>query len=106
MLHALRCHVIRVAGLQRIELTLHDTKFWQPQRDKPSTYLSTIEAMYYCVREYHECSSDVGYDGQYDNLLFFFCFFYHKIKTLASKTGKKLKAYHQERRKRPKTTTT
>lgn len=93
----------RLSKLQRIELTSHETKFWRPQLDKPSTYLSTIEAIYYCAREYHDNCSEVPYGGQYDNLLFFFCYFYQKIKNLTSKTGKKLKAYHQERRKKPKT---
>ena len=79
--------------LQRIELTSHETKFWRHQVDKPATYLSTIEAIYYCAREYHELSAAGRYNQQYDNLLFFFVYFYHKIQAVAAKRGQMLKAY-------------
>jgi len=58
--------------LRRIELKSHETKFWRHQVDKPATYLSTIEAIYYCAREYHQLKSATGqYCQQYDDLLFF-----------------------------------
>jgi len=82
--------------LQRIELTSHETKFWRHQVDKPATYLSTIEAIYYCAREYHELTSATGhYNQEYDNLLFFFIYFYHKIQAVAAERGRMLKAYSQ-----------
>jgi len=95
-------HLI-LAELQRIELTSHETKFWRHQIDKPATYLSTIEAIYYCTREYHELTSATGqYCQQYDNLLFFFIYFYHKIQAVTSERGRTLKAYSQHRARQTK----
>ena len=87
--------------LQRIELQSHETKFWRHQLDKPATYLSTIEAIYYCAREYHQLTSATGqYCRQYDDLLFFFVYFYRKIQLLAAQNGRTLKAYQSRRRAR------
>ena len=84
--------------LQRIELKSHVTKFWRHQVDKPATYLSTIEAIYYCAREYHELTAATGqYCHQYDDLMFFFIYFYCKIHKLTAQTGRTLKAYSQRR---------
>ena len=83
-----------VLGLQRVEIKTQKTKFWRHQRDKPDTYLATIEAIYYFIVEYHDIFVKTRYEGQYDNLLFFFCFMYHKIKHLYD-GGKKLKAYNK-----------
>ena len=80
------------SGLKQVELKTQKTKFWRHQRDKPETYLATIEAIYYFLREYHEYFVKSDYIGQYDNLLFFFCFLYQKIKCLYD-GGKKIKAY-------------
>jgi hypothetical protein len=95
-----------VAELQRVELTSHETRFWRHQLDKPRTYLSTIEAVYYCAREYHELCASLdlldNYSGQYDDLLFFFTYFYSKIHALVVDNGKTLKAYHGQRKKAPK----
>ena len=81
-------------GLQQVEIKRHKTKFWRHQDDKPPTYLATIEAIYYFLREYHDLFLRTTYHGQYDNMLFFFNFMYHKIKGLYD-GGKKLKAYQQ-----------
>jgi len=87
-----------LAELHNIELTSHETKFWRHQVDKPATYLSTVEAIYYCAREYHELTSATGqYGQQYDNLLFFFIYFYHKIRAVTAQRGRTLKAYSQRR---------
>lgn len=90
------------AELKKIELTSHETKFWRHQVDKPATYLSTIEAIYYCAREYHELTSANGqYHQQYDDLLFFFIYFYRKIQTVAAQSGRTLKAYCRRSARRP-----
>ena len=81
-------------GLQRVEIKTQKTKFWRHQRDKPETYLATIEAIYYFITEYHDLFLRSEHLGQYDNLLFFFCFMYEKIKHLYD-GGKKLKAYNK-----------
>lgn len=78
-----------------IQLKSRETKFWRHQKDNPATYLSTIEAVYYLVRDYHELFlEDTSYNGEYDNLLFFFSFMYQKIRTFYD-GGKDLKAYKQ-----------
>jgi len=92
-----------MAELQRIELKSHETKFWRPQVDKPATYLSTIEAIYYCAREYYELTSGTEqYCRQYDDLLFFFIYFYQKILTVTAQRGRTLKAYTHLRAKKPR----
>lgn len=42
------------AGLPRVELSEHETLFWRYQTGKPSTYLATIEALYYFVLDAHK----------------------------------------------------
>ena len=99
----LNSHVVILAELQRIELKSQETKFWRHQVDKPATYLSTIEAIYYCAREYHELTSAAGqYCQQYDDLLFFFVYFYRKIQMVTAQRGRTLKAYSQRRARWPK----
>ena len=78
--------------LQRVELTSQETKFWRHQAEKPRTYLATVEAIYYFAREIWELVEDSCYEGQFDNLLFYFCFSYNQIRKAYSH-GKQLKAY-------------
>ena len=75
-------------GLLQIELKSRKTCFWRHQKGKPDTYLSTIEAIYYFLVDYHKEVLKEKYDGQYDNLLFFFAFMYRLIKTAKSSVGK------------------
>lgn len=85
----------RLKDMTCIQLKSRETKFWRHQKDNPATYLSTIEAVYYLVRDYHELfMEDTSYNGEYDNLLFFFSFMYQKIRTMYD-GGKNLKAYKQ-----------
>lgn len=85
----------RLKDMTCIQLKSRETKFWRHQKDNPATYLSTIEAVYYLVRDYHELFlEDTSYNGEYDNLLFFFSFMYQKIRTFYD-GGKDLKAYKQ-----------
>ncbi|KAF2356338.1 DTW protein [Trinorchestia longiramus] len=44
----------RVKGLQRVELSQHETLFWRYQTGKPNTYLATIEALFYFVLDVHK----------------------------------------------------
>lgn len=78
----MHCTFILLLGIRCVELKTRTTKFWRHQHDKPETYLSTIEAIYYFLIDYHELFLCDDYNGQYDNLLFFFCFMYHKIRGL------------------------
>ncbi|GBM77247.1 hypothetical protein AVEN_71043-1 [Araneus ventricosus] len=73
-------------------LQSYKSLFWRYYREKLDTHLSTIEAIYYFLVEYHRLlNPEVPYTGQYDNLLFFFKFMYFKIRTLYDPL--KLKAY-------------
>jgi hypothetical protein len=61
-------------------------------------HLATIEAIYYLYREYAEAFEMKGslYDGRYDNLLFYFKFFYNMIQ---NKYRKEKKPYTHRQRK-------
>ncbi|XP_048731172.2 tRNA-uridine aminocarboxypropyltransferase 1-like [Ostrea edulis] len=84
----------RLKDMTCIQLESRETKFWRHQKDNPATYLSTIEAVYYLVRDYHDLFVNDSYNGEYDNLLFFFTFMYQKIRKMYD-GGKDLKAYKQ-----------
>ncbi|XP_030045431.1 tRNA-uridine aminocarboxypropyltransferase 1 [Microcaecilia unicolor] len=78
----------RLQGLVQVELKKRKTCFWRHQKGKPDTYLSTIEAIYYFLVDYHSLILKETYKGEYDNLLFFFSFMYKLIKTAKHSTGK------------------
>ncbi|XP_075287697.1 tRNA-uridine aminocarboxypropyltransferase 1 isoform X2 [Opisthocomus hoazin] len=78
----------RLQGLLQIELKTRKTCFWRHQKGKPDTYLSTIEAIYYFLVDYHQEILKENYKGQYDNLLFFFSFMYTLIKNARCSAGK------------------
>ncbi|XP_062440012.1 tRNA-uridine aminocarboxypropyltransferase 1 [Rhea pennata] len=78
----------RLQGLLQIELKTRKTCFWRHQKGKPDTYLSTIEAIYYFLVDYHQEILKENYKGQYDNLLFFFSFMYTLIKNAKCCAGK------------------
>ncbi|XP_026532878.1 DTW domain-containing protein 1 isoform X3 [Notechis scutatus] len=79
----------RLQGLLQIELKSKKTFFWRHQKGKPETYLSTIEAIYYFLVDYHKEVLKENYDGQYDNLLFFFSFMYKLIRKAKDSSGEK-----------------
>uniref|UniRef100_A0A8D0L7P5 tRNA-uridine aminocarboxypropyltransferase 1 n=1 Tax=Sphenodon punctatus TaxID=8508 RepID=A0A8D0L7P5_SPHPU len=78
----------RLQGLLQIELKSRKTCFWRHQKGKPDTYLSTIEAIYYFLVDYHQEVLKEEYYGQYDNLLFFFSFMYTLIKNAKHSAGR------------------
>ncbi|XP_029650146.1 tRNA-uridine aminocarboxypropyltransferase 1 [Octopus sinensis] len=88
----------RLKGIRCVEMKTRHTKFWRHQRDKPNTYLSTVEAIYYFLRDYHTYFISDEYHGEYDNLLFFFCFMYQKIRCMYD-GGHHLLAYKQKDKK-------
>ncbi|XP_049637434.1 tRNA-uridine aminocarboxypropyltransferase 1 [Suncus etruscus] len=71
----------RLQGLLQVELKTRKTCFWRHQKGKPDTFLSTIEAIYYFLVDYHTEILKENYKGQYDNLLFFYSFMYQLIKS-------------------------
>ncbi|KAK7490808.1 hypothetical protein BaRGS_00017864, partial [Batillaria attramentaria] len=70
----------RLKDLRRVQINNYTTQFWRCQEGLPLSHLSTIEAIYYFVREYHEEVLGETYLNEYDNLLFFFVYFYKKIR--------------------------
>ncbi|KAM3925581.1 tRNA-uridine aminocarboxypropyltransferase 1 isoform 1-T2 [Leptodactylus fuscus] len=78
----------RLQGLVSVELTERKTSFWRHQKGSPDTYLSTIEAIYYFMVDYHMQILEKDYNGEYDNLLFFFSFMYTLIRDAKKAAGK------------------
>ncbi len=60
-------------ALPNVELKSRRTCFWRRQKGCPDTYLATIEAVYYFLKDLHSHYFS-EYTGEYDNLLFFFSF--------------------------------
>ncbi|XP_015231129.1 PREDICTED: DTW domain-containing protein 1 isoform X1 [Cyprinodon variegatus] len=78
----------RLQGLLQVELKLRKTCFWRTQKGKPDTYLATIEAIYYFLKDFHQHCLLQEYTGEYDNLLFFYSYLHslvNKAKTLKGK---------------------
>lgn len=78
----------RLQGLVTVEMTERKTCFWRHQKGTPDTYLSTIEAIYYFMVDYHIQILEKDYHGEYDNLLFFYSFMYKLIKNAKHAAGK------------------
>ncbi|XP_005998377.1 tRNA-uridine aminocarboxypropyltransferase 1 [Latimeria chalumnae] len=78
----------RLQGLVQVELTARKTCFWRRQKGKPDTYLATIEAIYYFLTDYHKRVLKESYQGEYDNLLFFYSFMHRLINNAKYTAGK------------------
>ncbi|XP_040198565.1 tRNA-uridine aminocarboxypropyltransferase 1 [Rana temporaria] len=78
----------RLQGLAAVEMTERKTCFWRHQKGTPDTYLSTIEAIYYFMVDYHIQILEKDYHGEYDNLLFFYSFMYKLVKNAKHAAGK------------------
>lgn len=74
--------------LLQVELKMRKTCFWRHQKGKPDSYLATIEAIYYFLRDYHKYCLGQEYDGEYDNLLFFYSFLHSVVNK--AKTERKM----------------
>ncbi|KAF6032983.1 DTWD1 [Bugula neritina] len=86
----------QLSGLVRISMCDYHTQFWRPNGAKRgATYLSTIEAIYFFLREYHTTYLNLPYDAEYDNLLMIFKFMFLKIKKFHN-GGDNLKAYRHK----------
>ncbi|XP_028362192.1 tRNA-uridine aminocarboxypropyltransferase 1 [Phyllostomus discolor] len=70
----------RLQGLLQVELKTRKTCFWRHQKGKPDTFLSTIEAIYYFLVDYHTDVLKEKYKGQYDKPFIFYSFMYQLIK--------------------------
>lgn len=78
----------RLQDLLQVELKTRKTCFWRHQKGKPDTYLSTIEAIYYFLKDYHEHCLEQVYNGEYDNLLFFYSYLHTVINKAKSAGGR------------------
>ncbi|XP_067873721.1 tRNA-uridine aminocarboxypropyltransferase 1 [Heterodontus francisci] len=78
----------RLQELLHVELRTQKTRFWRCQKGKPDTYLATIEAIYYFLVDYHRLLLKENYNGEYDNLFFFYSFMYRLINKAKHAAGK------------------
>ncbi|XP_051235231.1 tRNA-uridine aminocarboxypropyltransferase 1 [Dicentrarchus labrax] len=78
----------RLQDLLRVELKMRKTCFWRRQKGKPDTYLATIEAIYYFLKDLHEHCLAQKYDGEYDNLLFFYSYLHSVVNQAKTSAGK------------------
>ncbi|XP_067014530.1 tRNA-uridine aminocarboxypropyltransferase 1 [Anabrus simplex] len=81
----------RLHSLPCVVLEHRLSQFWRHQNGSPRWYLATIEAVHQFLVELHGQTESESYSGQYDNLLYFFKYMYHKIHTLYDHED--LKAY-------------
>lgn len=83
-------------NLQKVTIQARKTNFWRYQQ-KSENHLATIEAIYYLYREYAETFEGGYEDGRYDNLLFYYRFFYNLIQdTYRQKPDKKFTHRHRQ----------
>jgi DTW domain-containing protein YfiP len=68
---------VRISKLKRIKITKQLTLFWRYQ-EYGEEFLATIEAIYFTLREFMATVSG-SYDGEVDDLLFYYIFLYNKI---------------------------
>jgi len=67
----------KVKKLKTIKITQYETHFWRYQ-EVGKDCLATIEAIYYFFKEYQEKLTG-SYNGEYDNLLFYYIYYYNLI---------------------------
>mmetsp|Transcript_10086 Transcript_10086/g.8880 ORF Transcript_10086/g.8880 Transcript_10086/m.8880 type:complete len:177 (-) Transcript_10086:39-569(-) len=74
-----------VNKLKTVVINTEQTIFWRYQRGVSDKNLSTIEAMYFFMRDY----SNVIMQGEYDDLLYFYAYTYALIQNEYKKGAKK-----------------
>lgn len=77
-----------LSDLLQVELKMRKTCFWRHQKGKPDTYLATIEAIYYFLKDFHEHCLAQEYNAEYDNLLFFYSYLHSVVKKAKTSAGK------------------
>lgn len=82
-----------VAQLRRVKIRNYTTTFWRYQ-DVGDECLATIEAIYYFYREHGTRALGGRYDGRYDNLLYYYKFFYDLIQHSYKVQGKPFTKRH------------
>lgn len=70
----------RLIDLPVIRLNSYRTQYWRPQHGHTEEDLATVEAVYYAMREYRDVTvKDSPYDGDFDDLLFWFDYFHRFV---------------------------
>ncbi|KAG2224268.1 hypothetical protein INT45_000299 [Circinella minor] len=84
--------------MQKVTISPRKTHFWRYQQ-MGENHLATIEAIYYIYREFAETyeTKEGCYDGRYDNLLFYYRFFYNMIQDVYRNQKKGKKFTHRHR---------
>lgn len=85
----------KVAKLKPVVINTERTIFWRYQRGITDKNLSTIEAMYFFMRDYDKVMAEQEYDGKYDNLLYFYAYNYALIQNEYKKGLKKERNFHK-----------
>ncbi|RKP09122.1 DTW domain-containing protein [Thamnocephalis sphaerospora] len=73
--------------LPKVAIRAQRTYFWRFQ-NLDDGHLATIEAIYHFYREYHQAYATTPYNGEYDDLLFYFKYFYDMIQKKYRESGK------------------
>lgn len=79
----------KVSKLKTVVINTEKTIFWRYQRGVTDKNLSTIEAMYFFMRDYDKVMNEQDYNGKYDNLLYFYAYTYALIQNEYKKGLKK-----------------
>lgn len=82
--------------MQCVTIAPRKTHFWRFQ-NVDDQHLATIEAIYYLYREFGE-TYESPYEGQYDDLMFYYKFFYNMIQnTYKANKSTKFNNRHQQK---------
>ncbi|KAI8645598.1 DTW domain-containing protein [Parasitella parasitica] len=82
--------------MQQVTVAPRKTYFWRFQ-NVTNEHLATIEATYYLYREFGE-TFEAPYSGQYDNLLYYYKFFYNLIQnSYQSRKSARFNTRHQQK---------
>ena len=83
----------KMPTIRHVRINSHETLFWRFQKYSRN-YLATIEAIYWFYRDYQDAYSYEPYQGQFDNLLFYFKLNYDLIQQHYKVSGKAFTQRH------------
>lgn len=81
--------------MQKVTIAPRKTHFWRFQQ-LSENHLATIEAIYYVYREFGEMVEGNYDDGRYDNLLFYYRYFYKMIQNVYRNNDKSFTHRHRK----------
>ncbi|PAV63051.1 hypothetical protein WR25_09086 [Diploscapter pachys] len=79
----------QIKDLPCVMLKKYRTAYWRPQYKKDDSCLATIEAIYYALREYQQYGLDKEYNGEYDDLFYWFFIGYDRFMENRETHGKR-----------------